>query len=234
MRAASSGWDARLWALWALYSALAYTVVLAVVVVLASFDLDVTRVAVDHRLIGSLLIAGGGALLYGGVLGGLQWRVLRRRIPIPRRRWVLACVVPAIALWLVIVVPAAVSADRSGEDLRVAYYLAVSQALALGPLIGFIQARILRPYTRRANWWILANLGSYVFVWAVFSLLALAFDLFGFVNGEGSPLEAYLMLLLAAPLTGRLMLWITAPAALIPATAQADRPEGVAAAAHGP
>lgn len=73
----ASGWDARLWRRWALYSVLAYTLILAVVVGLTSLGLDATRLAVDHRAIGTLAIATVVALLYGGVLGALQWRVLR-------------------------------------------------------------------------------------------------------------------------------------------------------------
>ena len=143
----ASGWDARQWRLWALYSALAYTVILAIVVGLTSLGLDVTRVAVNHRLVGSLLLATSGALLYGGVLGALQWRVLRQRLPIPRRAWVRAAVAPALVVWILVVVPAGISAETSGGDLRVAYFLAISQVLALGPLIGLSQATALRPYT---------------------------------------------------------------------------------------
>ncbi len=90
----ASGWDARLWRSWALYTALAYTVILAIIWALTSLNLHLTHVAVTHRAIGTLLIASGGAALYGAVLGRLQWRILGRRVPITRRRWVGACVVP--------------------------------------------------------------------------------------------------------------------------------------------
>ncbi len=209
-----SGWDARLWRLWTFYSALAYTVILAAVVGGTSLGLDITRVAVDHRAVGSLLIATVGALLYGTVLGALQWRVLRERIPISRRQWVRASVIPALLVWVIVVVPAGVTADASGDDLRVAYFLAVSQALALGPLIGFVQARALQPYTRRWKSWIAANLGSWLIVDAVFYLVSLLFGAFDFAHGEGSPLEAYVLLIAASPLTGRWLLWVTAPGAV--------------------
>lgn len=88
----ASGWDARLWRLWAFYCALGYTLILAIVFGLASVDLDVIRVAVTHRAIGTLLIATIGAVLYGVVVGALQWRVLRERVTIPRRSWVRASV----------------------------------------------------------------------------------------------------------------------------------------------
>ncbi len=117
----ASGWDARLWRLWALYTALAYTIILAIAYGLTSLDLHTVRLALDFRLVGTLLIATFGALLYGLVLGPLQWRVLRERLPIPRRAWVQASVVPALVAWIVVVVPTAIVAESSGEDLRIAY-----------------------------------------------------------------------------------------------------------------
>jgi hypothetical protein len=38
------------------------------------------------------------------------------------------------------------------------------------------------------------------------------------VHGTRSPLEAYVVLLAATPLSGRWMLWVTAPDATVPAT----------------
>ncbi|MGZ4521703.1 MAG: hypothetical protein ACXVXW_15015 [Mycobacteriaceae bacterium] len=207
----ASGWDARLWRSWALHTALAYTVILAIIWALTSLNLDFTRVAVNHRAIGTLLIAAGGAALYGAVLGRLQWRVLCRRVPIARGRWVGACVVPALIGWVIVVVPAGISAEASGHNLRVAYLLAVSQALALGPLIGFAQARALKPYTDRWKWWIAANLVSYLVVYAVFYLLSVVFGWFDFLEGEGTPLEAYIVLISTTPISGRWLLWVTAP-----------------------
>jgi hypothetical protein len=212
----ASGWDARLWRRWALYSALAYTIILAVIAALTSLGLGATHLAVDHRAIGTLLIATLGALLYGGVLGTLQWRVLRERLTIARRSWVLACVVPALVAWAAVVVPAGVAAETSDHDLRVAYFLAVSQALALGPLIGFAQAKALQPYTQRWKWWIPANLVSWLVVEAIFYLMSVIVGAFGFVHGDGSPLEAFLVLIVAAPVSGRWLLWVTAPPYRVP------------------
>jgi len=207
----ASGWDPHLWASWALYTALAYTVILAIIWALTSLNLDFTRVAVDLRAVGTLLIATGGAALYGAVLGRLQWRVLRRRVPIGRRRWVGACIVPALIAWIIVVVPVGVSAETSGHNLRVAYFLAVSQALALGPLIGFAQARALKPYTERWKWWIAANLVSYLVVYAVFYLLSVIIGGFDFLESENPPLEAYIVLIATTPISGRWLLWVTAP-----------------------
>jgi hypothetical protein len=214
----ATGWDARLWRLWALYTAVAYTLILGVILVLTSLGLDVTQAALDHRLVGTLLIATFGAVLYGVFLGALQWRVLRERIPMPRRAWVRAAVTPALVVWIVVVVPAGIAAENSGDDLRVSYFLAISQALALGPLIGFSQAVALRPYTQRWKWWIAANFVSWLVAQALFYLVSLIFGGFDFAHGNGSPLEAYLVLLAATPLSGRWMLWVTAPDATVPAT----------------
>jgi hypothetical protein len=155
-------------------------------------------------------------VLYGVFLGALQWRVLRERIPIPREAWVRAAVTPALVVWIAVVVPAGISAESSGDDIRVSYFLAISQALALGPLIGFSQAVALRPYTQRWKWWIAANFVSWLVAQALFYLVSLILDGFDFAHGHGSPLEAYLVLLAATPLSGRWMLWVTAPDATIP------------------
>ena len=213
---ADSGWDARLWGLWALYTAVAYTIILAVIVALTSLGLHVTEVALDHRFVGTLLIASFGAVLYGAVLGALQWRVLRERLPMPRREWVRAAVTPALFVWIAVVVPAGIAAENSGHDIRISYFLAISQALALGPLIGFSQAVALRPYTQRWKWWIAANFVSWLVAQALFYLVSLILDAFDFAHGHGTPLEAYLVLLAATPLSGRWMLWVTAPSATVP------------------
>ncbi len=209
----ATGWDARLWVSWALYTALGYTVILAIVWTLAASGLDLTRLAVDYRAIGTLLIASFGAALYGAILGKLQWQVLHARLPLAQRRWVGACVVPALFAWILVVVPTGISAETSGHDLRVAYLLAVSQALALGPLIGFAQARALKPYTHRWKWWIAANIVSYLLVDAAFYLVSLIFGSFDFAHGKGSPAEAYIVLICTTPISGRWLLWVTAPSA---------------------
>jgi hypothetical protein len=49
-------------------------------------------------------------------------------------------------------------------------------------------------------------------------LVSLVFDGFDFAHGNGSPLEAYLVLLAATPLSGRWMLWVTAPDVTVPVT----------------
>lgn len=209
------GWHARLFREWVLYNAIAFTIILATVYLLAAASLDVTRQAVGH-LVATLLIALIGALLYAIALGSLQWRVLRQRITIPRRRWISACVGPGLLAWLVIVLPSVTHAATSGGDVQAAYLLAVSQALAFGPLLGLSQAFALRPYTSRWAWWIAANVVSWLLVDAAVYLLSLVFNGLDFLRDDGSVAEIYAMLLLTTPLTGRWVLWVTAHDSLSP------------------
>ena len=122
--------------------------------------------------------------------------------------------------------------ESSGDDLRVSYFLAISQALALGPLIGFSQAAALRPYTQRWKWWIAANFVSWLAAQALFYVVSLILGGFDFAHGNGSPLEAYVVLLAATPLSGRWMLWVTAPDATVPVTEPGASVATAAAHAH--
>jgi hypothetical protein len=207
------GWHARLFRQWVLYNAIAFTIILATVYLLAGLSLDVTREAVDD-ILATLSIALAGALLYAVVLGSLQWRVLRERITIPRRRWIITAVGPGLLAWLLVVLPPVFDAATSDGDVQVAYLLTVSQALALGPLLGLTQAFALRPYTRRWAWWIAANVVSWLLVDATVYLLSLIFDGLDFTRSDGSTVEVYVMLLFTTPLTGRWVLWVTAQPAL--------------------
>lgn len=207
------GWHARLFRQWVFCNAIAFTVILATVYLLAGLSLDVTRQAAGH-IVATLLIALAGASLYGVVLGSLQWRVLRQRITIPRRRWINSCLGPGLLAWLLVVLPSVTHAATSGGNVQAAYLLAVSQALALGPLLGLSQALALRPYTRRWAWWIAANIVSWLIVDAAVYLWSLIFGGLNFARGDGSTVEVYLMLLLATPLTGRWVLWVTAQTSL--------------------
>ena len=207
------GWHARLFRHWVIYNALAFTIIIGTVYLLAGLSLGATKQASGH-IVATLLIAVAGALLYGVVLGNLQWRVLRQRIPLPRRRWIIACVGPGFLAWLLLVVPPVIHTATTTGSLQTAYVFSVSQALALGPLLGLSQANTLRPYTMRWAWWIAANVVSWVVVDAVIYVLALIFGRGNYVHGNGSTLEVYGMLLLTTPFTGRWVLWVTAPSAL--------------------
>lgn len=75
-----------------------------------------------HVLVG-LVIATLGAVLFGGVLGALQWLVVRERVPVPRRRWIVANIGPALLAWLLVILPAVINAQNSQEDVSTAYLL---------------------------------------------------------------------------------------------------------------
>jgi hypothetical protein len=216
MNVASNGWSARLYWQWILYNSVAFVVVLTAVAVVSWISADVLHLSVITRSgIVALLVATVGALLFGGVLGALQWLVIRQRVPVPRKRWIVANVGPALLGWLFVILPAVISAQNSGTSVSGAYLLAASQTLALGPLLGLSQASVLRGYTRRWAWWIAANIVSWVLVDAVFYLLSQWFDALDFTRHDGSIAQVYLMLIASTPLTGRMLLWVLAPSAVL-------------------
>ena len=63
-------------------------------------------------------------------------------------------------------------------------------------------------------------------------LVCVIFGGVDFAHGNGSPLEAYLVLLAATPLSGRWMLWVTAPDATVPVTEPGASIATAAAPAH--
>jgi hypothetical protein len=106
MHVASSGWSARLYWLWILYNSVAFVVVLTAVAVLSWISADVLHLSLTNRnSVVALLVATAGALLFGGVLGALQWLVIRQRVPVPRKRWIVASVGPALLGWLFVLMP---------------------------------------------------------------------------------------------------------------------------------
>ena len=216
MHAASSGWSTRLYWLWILYNSVAFVVVLTAVAVLSWIGADVLHLDVTSRSwVVALLVSVFGALLFGGVLGTLQWLVIRQRVPVPRKPWIVASVGPALVGWLFVILPAVITAQDSNTSVSGAYLLAASQTLALGPLLGLSQASVLRGYTRRWAWWIAANLASWLIVDAVFYLLSQRFEALDFTRQDGSVAQVYLMLIASTPLTGRMLLWVLAPLAVL-------------------
>ena len=194
---------------------MAFIALLTAVAVMAWLGVDVLDLGVanQHRL-EALLVATAGALLFGGVLGSLQWLVVRERVPVPRRQWVVANTGPALLGWLLVIMPAVVHAENTNESVGAAYLLAASQTLALGPLLGLSQSTVLRKHTRRWAWWIGANLAS----WLIVDLLVAVvqhFNPFDLSHGNGSAAQVYLMLIATTPLTGRALLWVLAPSAVI-------------------
>jgi len=216
MHVASNGWSTRLYWRWILYNSVAFVVVLTAVAVLAWIGADLLHLELANSgKLGALLVATLGAVLFGGVLGSLQWSIIRERVPVPRKKWIVASIGPALLGWLFVITPAVISAQNSDADVSGTYLLAASQTLALGPLLGLSQANILRPYTRRWAWWIAANIVSWLIVDAVFYLLSQWFDRLDFTRHDGSIAEVYLMLVLSTPLTGRMLLWVLAPSAVL-------------------
>ena len=202
----------RLWGLWALYNGLAFLIILGAVEVLSALSADVTHgAALKGHTVAALIIGVVGALVYAAVLGALQWRVVSELVPVPKRRWISVGVVSALIIWFVFVVPAVIDAANSGGNVREAYLLGVSEGLALGPLLGVGQSFALRPYTTRWAWWIAAMVFSYLIVVAVTYLLSRLFD--GIDLQSASTWEIFLMLLATTPLSGRALLWVTAPSA---------------------
>jgi hypothetical protein len=213
---ASNGWSARLYWQWILYNSVAFVVVLTAVTALSWISADLLHLSlVSASRIIALLVATAGALLFGGVLGALQWQVVRQRAPVDRKRWVVANVGPALLGWLFVILPAVISAQDSGRNVSGAYLLAASQTLALGPLLGLSQAVVLRDHTRRWAWWIAANIISWVLVDAAFYLASKWFENLDFTRQDGSVAQVYVMLIATTPLTGRMLLWVLAPTAAL-------------------
>ncbi|WP_406059632.1 hypothetical protein OG462_20815 [Streptomyces sp. NBC_01077] len=218
--ASSSGWNTRLYWQWIGCNTIAFVVVLTVGFLLVWVGSDTLNLnLVSNHVVVALLIATLGALLFGGVLGALQWLVARQRVPIPRKAWISSNVGPALLAWLLVITPAIATAEESANEVSTAYLLAASQSLALGPLLGLSQSLVLRKVTNRWAWWIGANLASWLIVDAVVYLLSrLSGDLDVF-TGNGSTVEVYLTLIATTPLTGRALLWVLAPSALtVPTT----------------
>ena len=143
MHVASNGWSTRLYWRWILYNSVAFVVVLTAVAVLAWIGADLLHLELaNSSKLGALLVATLGAVLFGGVLGSLQWSIIRERVPVPRKKWIVASIGPALLGWLFVITPAVISAQNSDADVSGTYLLAASQTLALGPLLGLSQANI--------------------------------------------------------------------------------------------
>ncbi|WP_371494412.1 hypothetical protein OG871_04830 [Kitasatospora sp. NBC_00374] len=210
----SNGWDARLYRLWILYNTIAFVTVLTVGFLLALLGGNVLHLSLaSGHVVVALVIATLGAALFGGVLGSLQWLVVRERVPVPRKEWVTANVGPALLAWLLVIMPAVIDAQNTHKNASTAYLLAASQSLALGPLLGLSQSVVLRKVTSRWKWWIGANLASWLIVDAAVYLLAELFGGSDALTAKGSIAEVYLTLIATTPLTGRALLWVLAPSA---------------------
>ncbi len=209
-RGTDSWWDGRLFGMWILVNSVAFLVIPVVAILLERLASAATHdLFDDRRTLAVLIIAAVGAGTQGVILGRWQWRLLRRRMPELRRgRWVMATLVPAFAVWLAVISPAAVDILARGGDTLAAFGNGIVQALVLGPLIGLSQATALRTHTARWAWWLAAHVVTYLSGAALYEL--------------GSWLQQALALpgrvpaffpLVAIAIHGAFMLWVTAPVA---------------------
>ena len=210
-------WSWRLLGLWVVLNLSAFAVIVVGGVALEQLASDETKdLAENHRVLAVLIVALIGGAFQGFVLGRLQWRILRRRMPdLPARRWVIATFVPALLVWLLTIAPGAVDTQVSGGDTLAAFKNGFIQALVFGPLIGFSQARAIRGDTTRWKWWFVANVTTWLFAavcWEfgkwLLDLLSLPKDI-----APAFPVLAFFV-------HGVWMLWVTAPEA----TANVPRP----------
>lgn len=134
-----------------------------------------------------------GALCEGGIVGSLQWLVLRRPAPsIHWRAWVMATALGAGAAWAIgMALNAAISfataqsaPDSMGQGFDMAgpvvLLLAALMGIALGAILGAGQWTVLRKHVPRAGWWILANAAA----WAIG--MALVFAGTSFIPDSGA------------------------------------------------
>jgi hypothetical protein len=228
-----SWWDGRLFGMWILVNSVAFLVIPVVAILLEWLASAATHDLVhDRRPLAVLIIAAVGAGTQGVILGGWQWRLLRRRVPeLQRRRWVMATLVPAFFVWLAVISPAAVDILARGGDTLAAFGNGIVQALVLGPLIGLSQATAFRGHTTRWAWWLAANVVTYLSGAGLYefgSWLQQALSLPGRIPA--------FFPVVAIAIHGAFMLWVTAPAAITaagPAPQEADaRPEPAIAMAQ--
>ena len=116
-----TGWDSRLYWQWIAYNTVAFVIVLTAGFLLALLGDNALHLEVSsHHVVIALLIATLGAALFGGVLGALQWLVVRQRVAVPRKVWITANVGPALLAWLLVIMPAVISAQDTNNDVSTA------------------------------------------------------------------------------------------------------------------
>jgi hypothetical protein len=218
-----SWWDGRLFGRWLLVNGVAFLVIPVVGVLLEHVASKATESLVhDHRALAVVITALVGAGAYGVILGRWQWRLLRRRVPgLSRRRWMLATLVPAFAVWLLVIAPEAVDALARGGDTLSVFANGFVQALVLGPLIGLSQATALRAHSTRWAWWLAANIVTYLSGSALYELGRWLQDTLS-LPGWAPPYFP----VVAIAIHGAWMLWVTAPAVIREARSTLPRDGG--------
>lgn len=204
-------WDWYLFGMWVLVNGVAFVVIPVAGAILERLaSAATTNLVQDHRALAVVIIAVVGASLQGMVLGRWQWRLLQRRVPdLPRRRWVIATLAPALIVWLLAIAPAAVDILARGGSTVVLFRNGFIQALGLGPLIGLSQASALRGLSSRWAWWVAANATTYL-VGAALHTLGVWLQRQWFLPAVT---PAYFPLV-AFGIYGAWMLWVTAPRAV--------------------
>jgi len=223
-------WDWQLFGRWVLVNAAVFVVIPVAGTALEEGASSHTKNLVqDHGGLAVVLLALVGAALQGFVLGRWQWRVIRHRLPgLPRRRWVVATIVPAFLVWVLVIAPGAVNLLAEGGATLRTFRNGFIQAVVLGPLLGFAQATALRGLTSRWRWWFAANVTTYVVGSALHQFgVWLQHDLSLPGQAPGYfPLVGFAMY-------GAWMVWVTAPDATSGAGAPAP-PRRAPAAGRAP
>lgn len=172
-------------------------------------------------LVGIVLMSATGAI-EGGVVGWLQWLVLRRPFPqIARRAWIRATIIGAVVAWFLGSLPStlmdmgAAGADTAVAEpsLAIVLLLAAGMGLALGLVLAFPQWRVLRAAVPRAWVWLPANAAA----WAVG--MPIIFALVDLAQRSSSPAVIILTLFVGLFFTGAVvgavhglaLLWLAQP-----------------------
>lgn len=166
----------------------------------------------DRNSPGAVFAATLGVPLLGGVVGWLQALVGRARVPVPRRPRITANAGKGLFGWLSMVTPPLMQDHHVGEDLQLASMPAVSQTLALGPLLRLKPAAMPCAYTPGRVWWIATNVMSQ---WNVDLAGGVAQQLNSFDSRPGNLATAARSLTPAAttPVTGCALMWLLSPSA---------------------
>lgn len=213
----SSGWwDRHLFWSWVGANAAAFLIIVAGGTLLLGLTSDVTsRGASTHLVLTVVVVALVASAIYGLVLGRLQWRVLRRRLPaLPRRTWLVATAVPAFLAFALVIAPDALDKVVTGSNPFGVFKESLVQVVVLGPLIGVAQATALRGLTSRWQWWFVGNVTSWLFgaltteaaKWLLGHVATYPGDSASVTLSPAFPV-------LAIAFHGLWMLWVTAPEA---------------------
>ncbi len=167
-------WDWNLYARWVGANAIAELIglggsAMVLVGLMRAIDTETPVGAVGVAVVSVIL----GTLLEGVLVGLLQWRVLRDPLPeLKRADWVRGTAIGAAIAWILGMLPStilslaagggaggpgAAAAPPAGPPDWLAYTLAASMGLVLGPILGTPQWVILRRHVQHAGWWIPAN-----------------------------------------------------------------------------